>query len=70
MNERWALGWLAVGAVLTILWLALPFATGILFGTLLAFTLEPVYAWLARRTGRPLLASLITVASSALLRCV
>jgi predicted PurR-regulated permease PerM len=67
MNERWALGWLAVGAVLTILWLALPFATGILFGTLLAFTLEPVYAWLARRTGRPLLASLITVASSALL---
>jgi predicted PurR-regulated permease PerM len=65
MNERWALGWLAVGAVLTILWLALPFTTGILLGTLLAFTLEPIYAWLAKRTGRPWLASLCTVAGTA-----
>jgi len=67
MNERWALGWLAVCAVLGIVWLALPFATGILLGTLMAFTLEPIYALLVRRSGRPMLASLCTVLASMLL---
>jgi predicted PurR-regulated permease PerM len=67
MNERWALGWLAVCAVLAIVWLALPFATGLLLGTLLAFTLEPIYALLVRRSGRPLLAALVTVIASILL---
>jgi predicted PurR-regulated permease PerM len=61
---RWALGCLAVVAVLAIAWLALPFATGILLGALMAFTLEPVYAQLVRRSDRPVAASLITIVTS------
>ncbi len=67
LSSRLALGWLAVAALLAIFWLALPFATGILLGTLLAFTLEPVYAALVRRSGRPVTASLITISTSTLL---
>lgn len=66
ISERSALGWLALIAVVAIVWLALPFATGILLGTLLAFTLEPLYARLVRRTRRPVAASAITVALSLL----
>jgi predicted PurR-regulated permease PerM len=66
VSERAALGWLAVAAVAAIVWLALPFATGILLGTLLAFTLDPLYLRLERRTGRPVTASLITVAATVL----
>jgi predicted PurR-regulated permease PerM len=65
VNERQALGWLAVGAVVAIIWLALPFVTGLLLGVLMAFTLQPVYEHLVRRTGRPVVASLTTVAASA-----
>ena len=61
-----ALGWLALGAVIAILCLALPFATGILLGTLLAFTLDPLYDSLRRWTDRPVAASLITVFTSLL----
>jgi predicted PurR-regulated permease PerM len=64
ITARWALGCLAVVAVLAIAWLALPFATGILLGTLMAFTLEPVYAQLVRRSDRPVAASLITIVTS------
>jgi predicted PurR-regulated permease PerM len=66
MTERRALGWLALAAVLAIVWLARPFATALLLGALMAFTLEPIYVSLARRTGRPLLASLTTVLVSAI----
>ena len=66
MNERQALGWLAVVAVVAMTWLALPFVTGLLLGVLMAFTLQPVYDRLARRTGRPFVASLTTVMASAL----
>jgi predicted PurR-regulated permease PerM len=65
VSERQALGWLAVGAVVAITWLALPFVTGLLLGVLMAFTLQPVYDGLARRTGRPFVASLTTVIASA-----
>jgi predicted PurR-regulated permease PerM len=65
VNERRALGWVAVGAVVAIVWLALPFATALLLGALTAFTLEPVYEMLVRRTGRPFVASLTTVMASA-----
>jgi predicted PurR-regulated permease PerM len=64
VTERQALAWLAVGAVLAIAWLALPFATGLLLGALLAFTLEPIYQKLVRLTGRPSLASLTIVITS------
>src|SRR4029079_16908758 len=53
-KERIALGWLALPAILAIGWLAHPFATGILLGTLLGFTLEPLYHRLGSRTRRPL----------------
>jgi predicted PurR-regulated permease PerM len=67
MKERRALSWLAVAAVLTIAWIAHPFGTGLLLGALLAFTLEPTYAWLVGRTRRPLLSSLVTVLASAVI---
>jgi predicted PurR-regulated permease PerM len=66
VTERRALGWVAIGAVVAITWLALPFVTGLFLGALMAFTLEPVYAWLARRTRRPLIASITVVVASAL----
>jgi predicted PurR-regulated permease PerM len=67
VTERRALAWLAVIAILAIAWLALPFATGLLLGALLAFTLEPIYQTLVRRTGRPFVASLTTVMASAVI---
>lgn len=67
LTARAALGWFAVAAVIAIVWLALPFATGILLGTLMAFTLDPVYTALVRWTRRPVAASLITIAASTLL---
>jgi predicted PurR-regulated permease PerM len=66
VTPRRALGWCAVVAVAAILWLAHPFGTALLLGALLAFTLEPVDEWLAKRMGRPVLASLITVIATAL----
>ena len=65
MTERRALGWVATGAAAALAWLALPFFTGLLLGTLMAFSLEPLYEWLARRTRRPIIASLVTVLISA-----
>ena len=65
MTQQRALGWLAVGAVLAIAWLAYPVSVGILLGALLAFTVEPVYDVLVSRTGRPLAASLMTVMATA-----
>ena len=65
VTERQALGWLAVAALAAIFWLALPFASALLLGVLMAFTLDPLYQWLARRMGKPFLASLTTVLASA-----
>jgi predicted PurR-regulated permease PerM len=67
MTQKRALGWLAVGAVLAIAWLAHPVAFGVLLGALLAFMLEPVYDMLVRRTGSPFAASLATVMATATL---
>jgi predicted PurR-regulated permease PerM len=64
MTKRAALGWLAVSAVVLICWLARPFAAGLLLGAVLAFTLEPVYAALVRWSGRPAVASLVTLLGS------
>jgi len=65
MTERRALGWLAGAAAVSIVWLARPFVSALLLGALMAFTLEPAYAALARRTRRPFLAALVTVLVSA-----
>jgi predicted PurR-regulated permease PerM len=51
-NERQALGWLALVAAGLIAWIAAPVGVGILFGTLIAFTLQPVYESWKPRFGR------------------
>jgi predicted PurR-regulated permease PerM len=65
VNERQALGWLAVAALVAIIGLAWPFLSALLLGVLMAFTLDPLFQWLRRRTHKPLLASLTTVLASA-----
>src|SRR4029453_9110133 len=67
VTERRALGWVAIGAVVGITWLALPSAPGLFPAPLMALTPEPVYTGLARRTRRPLIASLTVVVASALM---
>lgn len=61
MNGRRALAWLAGGAVVAIVWLAWPFATGLLLGTLMGFTCQPLYLRLAAWSGRSFLASVAVV---------
>ena len=66
MTSRQVLAWLAGGAVVVIAWLARPFATGLLLGALMGFTLQPVHARLARWSGRPTLASVVIVVAAGL----
>jgi predicted PurR-regulated permease PerM len=66
-RESRALEVFALAALVAIAWLTLPVAAGLLLGALMAFTLQPVYEALERRTQRPLLSSLVTVFASALL---
>ena len=66
MTSRQVLAWLAGGAVVVIAWLAHPFATGLLLGALMGFTLQPVHARLARWSGRPTLASVAIVMAAGL----
>ncbi len=56
-----ALAWLAVAAAALVVWLAWPFAISLLLGTLTAFTIEPTYERLTRRTHRPLLTAVLIV---------
>lgn len=65
-TERRALTWLALAAVVGILWVALPVAVGVLLGVLMAFTAQPLFESIQRRTGRRRLAALVTVVLSAL----
>ncbi len=66
MTSRQVLAWFAGGAVVVIAWLAHPFATGLLLGALMGFTLQPVHTRLARWSGRPTLASVATVVAAGL----
>ena len=66
MTGRQVLAWVAGGAVVVIAWLAHPFATGLLLGALMGFTLQPVHARLARWSGRPTLASVAIVVAAGL----
>jgi predicted PurR-regulated permease PerM len=61
VNGRRALAWLAGGAAVAIVWLAWPFATGLLLGALMGFTCQPLYLRLAAWSGRPLVASVAVV---------
>jgi len=65
VNERSALGWVAVVAVVAIVWLARPFATGLLLGALMGFIAHPLHERLARLTGRPTEMSVLTVLATA-----
>jgi predicted PurR-regulated permease PerM len=62
-----ALGWLTLAAVAAILWLARPFLSALLLGTLLAFMLEPLYQRLIAHGMQRSIASLMTVLLSAAL---
>jgi predicted PurR-regulated permease PerM len=66
LTQRRALGWCAVAAVAALVWLAWPLVVGLFLGTLMGFTLEPIYRALVRRTGRPVVASLATVLAAGL----
>ncbi len=64
-TQRKTIGVLALMAVGVIVWIASPVAVGILLGTLIAFTMQPLYErWKTRM--RPALAAIATVAISAL----
>ena len=66
MTSRQVLAWLAGAAVVVIAWLAHAFATGLLLGALMGFTLQPVYTRLARWSGRPTLSSVAIVLAAGL----
>lgn len=66
MSGRQVLAWLAGAAVLTIAWLAHPFATGLLLGALMGFTLQPLHARLALWNRRPTLSSVALVVAAGL----
>jgi predicted PurR-regulated permease PerM len=66
VTSRQVLAWLAGGAVMVIAWLAHPFATGLLLGALMGFTLQPVHARLVRWSGRPTLSSVAVVVAAGL----
>jgi predicted PurR-regulated permease PerM len=53
VRQSRALSWFATGAVVVIARIAMPVSVGLLLGTLMAFTLQPVYERLIVRTGRP-----------------
>jgi predicted PurR-regulated permease PerM len=64
-NERRALGWAALAAVAAIGWIVMPVGVGILLGTLLAFTLQPLFERLKKYLG-PRWSALALVIGSAL----
>lgn len=65
-TEGRSLTWLALAAVVGILWVALPVAVGVLLGVLMAFTAQPLFESIQRKTGRRRLAAFVTVLLSAL----
>ncbi len=50
-DERNALGWAALAAVVAITWIVMPVGVGILFGTLLAFMVQPLFERMKPRLG-------------------
>jgi predicted PurR-regulated permease PerM len=61
IRERRALGVLAIISAVAMGWLALPFATALILGALLAFALEPVWRTLTRSTRKPVVSAVVTV---------
>jgi predicted PurR-regulated permease PerM len=63
-RQQRALGVLAFGGFVLIAWLSSPVIIGILLGALIAFTLQPLYDSLARRTQRAWVAALLCVGAA------
>ena len=66
MTGRQVLAWLAGLAIVTIAWLAHPFATGLLIGALMGFTLQPLHARIVLWSRRPTLSSVALVIAAGL----
>ena len=64
--QRRALGGFALASALALIWLAMPVGSGLVLGTLLAFSLLPVYERLSRRFGRRGLIALALALAAAL----
>ncbi len=64
-HERRALGWTAMAATAAIVWIVMPIGVGILLGTLLAFTVQPLFERLQPRLGARW-SALVTVMASTL----
>jgi predicted PurR-regulated permease PerM len=62
-SERRALEWTAIAAVAAIVWIVMPIGVGILLGTLLAFTLQPLFERFKPRFGARWAALAIVVGS-------
>jgi hypothetical protein len=62
-GERRALGWAALAALVVVAWIMMPVGVGILLGTLLAFTLQPLFETLKPRLGERWSALTIVVGS-------
>ena len=60
-DQTRALRWLAVAAVVVVVWLAWPFVISLLLGALTAFMTEPAYHRLTRRNRRPLFTAVFVV---------
>lgn len=65
-TERVSLFVLAVLAAGLVIWLAMPMSVGLLLGSLIAFALEPCYAWLSRQWRRPALSAVVCVSATML----
>jgi len=66
VTGRQVLAWLAGLAIVTIAWLAHPFATGLLIGALMGFTLQPLHVRIVRWSRRPTLSSVALVIAAGL----
>lgn len=64
--QRRALAIFALAALVALAWLALPIASGLFLGTLLAFSLLRLHERLSRRLGRPTLAAVLLAVGSGL----
>ena len=58
-REQRALGVFAMFAIAALAWVAWPIAVGLFMGALIAFILQPLYALLVNRTGKPWAAQLL-----------
>jgi predicted PurR-regulated permease PerM len=66
VTARHVHAWFAGAALLVIAWLVHPFATGLLLGALMGFTLQPLHARLALWSRRPTLTSVALVTAAGL----